>query len=107
MYTGAVSAPFTWTAYSFKGTEHFRYDAFMSFGGQPQSGFYELDATPAGGDRIQLRIQGRMGKEAFSSTTTLAPNEGLPPAQMARSAPQLSLCSRRGTAACSWGASGR
>jgi len=87
LYTGPVSGQFTWTAYAFKGTEHFRYDAFVSVAGYSQSGFYELDATPAGGDRIQLRVQGQMGKDTFSSTTTLAPNEGVPPAQMARLGP--------------------
>ena len=87
VYTGAVSGPFTWAAYSFTGTEHFRYDAFANFGGQAQSGFYEVDATPAGNGRVQLRIQGRMGKDAFSMTTTLAPNEAIPLAQMAKLGP--------------------
>ena len=87
VYTGPVSGPFTWRAYSFAGTEHFRYDAFASVGGQSQSGFYELDAAPAGNGRVQLRVQGRMGKEAFSTTTTLAPNEAVPTEQMARLGP--------------------
>ena len=84
---GPVAGPFTWTGYSFTGTEHFRYDAFASFGGQAQSGYYELDATPAGNGRVQLRVQGRMGKDAFSMTTTLAPNEAIPLAQMAKLGP--------------------
>jgi curli biogenesis system outer membrane secretion channel CsgG len=84
LYTGPASGPFTWTGYSFTGTEHFRYDAFMNVGGQSQSGFYEVDATPAGNGRVQLRIQGRMGKDAYSMTTTLAPNEAIPLAQMAK-----------------------
>ena len=84
---GPVAGPFTWTGYSFTGTEHFRYDAFANFGGQAQSGFYEVDATPAGNGRVQLRIQGRMGKDAFSMTTTLAPNEAIPVAQMAKLGP--------------------
>ncbi|HEY3221060.1 MAG TPA: CsgG/HfaB family protein [Gemmatimonadales bacterium] len=87
LYTGAVSGPFTWKAYSFKGTEHFRYDAMVNIGGQPRSGFYELDAAPAGGGRISLRVQGRMGKDAFSSTTTLGPDEAFPPEQMAQLGP--------------------
>ena len=85
--TSPVSRPFTWTAYSFTGTEHFRYDAFTNFGGQSQSGFYEVDAAPAGDGRVQLRVQGRMGEDAFSTTTTLAPNEAVPTAQMARLGP--------------------
>src|SRR5439155_119325 len=84
---GTAAGPFTWTGYSFTGTEHFRYDAFANFGGQAQSGFYEVDATPAGNGRVQLRIQGRMGKDAFSMTTTLAPNEAIPLAQMAKLGP--------------------
>ena len=84
---GPVTGPFTWTGYSFTGTEHFRYDAFMNVGGQSQSGFYEVDATSAGNGRVQLRIQGRMGKDAYSMTTTLAPNEAVPIAQMARLGP--------------------
>jgi len=87
LYTGPAAGPFTWTGYSFTGTEHFRYDAFANFGGQAQSGFYEVDATPAGNGRVQLRIQGRMGKDAFSMTTTLAPNEAIPLAQMAKLGP--------------------
>jgi curli biogenesis system outer membrane secretion channel CsgG len=88
LYTGAVSGPFTWTAFSFKGTEHFRYDAFVSINGSSQSGFYELDAAPLGNGRVQLRIQGRIGNEPFSTTTTIAPNEGIPPTQLAQM-PQL------------------
>ncbi len=85
--TGPVSGPFTWTGYSFKGTEHFRYDAFTNFGGQSQSGFYEVDAAPAENGHVQLRVQGRIGEDAFSTTTTLAPNEAVPTAQMARLGP--------------------
>jgi hypothetical protein len=89
--TGAVSGPFTWTAYSFKGTEHFRYDAFMNFGAQSQSGFYEIDAAPAGNGRVQLRVQGRMGKQEYSTTMTLAANEAPPAAQLARLGPAAML----------------
>src|SRR5207245_8621231 len=81
LYTGPVSGQFTWTAYAFKGTEHFRYDAFVSVAGYSQSGFYELDATPVGGDRIQLRVQGQTGKDTFPSATRLAQTEGCPPAR--------------------------
>jgi len=87
VYTGAVSGPFTWAAYSFTGTEHFRYDAFVNFGGRSQSGFYELDAAPAGNGRVQLRVQGQVGKDAYSMTTTLAANETIPTAEMARLGP--------------------
>lgn len=87
VYSGSVSGPFTWTGYSFTGTEHFRYDASTNFGGQSQSGFYEIDATPAGNGRVQLRVQGRMGKDAYNMTTTLAPNQAVPTAQMAQLGP--------------------
>src|SRR5881296_2941154 len=60
VYAAPVSEPFTWSRYSFKGTEHFHYDALMNVGGQSQSGYYELDASDAGGGRTQLRVQGQM-----------------------------------------------
>src|SRR5437899_9732095 len=34
----------------------------------PISGFYELDAAPAGNGRVQLRVQGQVGKDAYSMT---------------------------------------
>ena len=78
LYTGAVSGPFTWKAYSFNGTEHFRYDAVSTVAGQSQSGFYQIDAMGAVGGQTQLRVEGQMGKDAFSSTTALAPDQGIP-----------------------------
>jgi hypothetical protein len=87
LYTGSVSGPFTWTGYAFTGTEHFRYDAFTNMGGQSQSGFYEIDVTPAGNGRVQLRVQGRMGNDAYNLTTTLAPNQAIPTAQMVKLGP--------------------
>src|SRR5689334_7895090 len=83
--TGPSSGPFTWTGYAFTGTEHFRYDAFLNYPGQPQqTGFYEIDATAAGAGRVQLRVQGRMGKDAYSLTTTLGPNQALPMAELGK-----------------------
>src|SRR2546425_5572298 len=85
--TGPVSGPFTWTGYTFKGTEHFRYDAFTTFGGQSQSGFYVLDGSDAGGARTRLQVQGQMGKNPFSSTIILEPNAGLSATQMGQLGP--------------------
>jgi len=83
-----VSGPFTWSGYSFTGTEHFRYDAFVNVGGQSQSGFYELDASDAGEGRTRLRVQGQMGKDPFSSSTIiLGANEGLSATQMSQLGP--------------------
>ena len=87
VYAAPVSAPFTWSGYSFRGTEHFRYEALMNVGGHSQSGFYELDASDAGGGRIQLRVQGQMGRRPFSSTIILGPNESLSATQMAQLGP--------------------
>jgi curli biogenesis system outer membrane secretion channel CsgG len=87
LYSDPISVPFTWTAYSLKGTEHFRYDVYMTVGGQTQSGFYQLDASPAEAGRTRLRVQGQLGKDAFSSMITLAPNEGVPMEQMAQLGP--------------------
>jgi len=86
-YAGPVSGSFTWSGYSFKSTEHFHYDAFVNVGGQSQTGFYELDASDAGGGRTQLRVQGQMGKHPISATIILAPNEGLSGTQMAQLGP--------------------
>ena len=85
--TGPVSGPFTWTGYTFKGTEHFRYDAFTNFGGQSQAGFYVLDASDAGGARTRLQVQGQMGNNPFSSTIILEPNAGLSATQMGQLGP--------------------
>ncbi len=81
-----VSGPFTWKAYSFAGTEHFRYDAILSVG-ESQSGFYEIDASPAGSGRAQLRIVGQVGVRSYSTTVTLAPNEPFPAAQLSQLGP--------------------
>src|SRR4029077_8092747 len=87
VFAASATGPFTWTGYSFTGTEHFRYDASTNLGGQPQSGFYEVDATPAGNGSVQLRVQGRMGKETYSLTTTLAPNQAVPMTQVVKLGP--------------------
>jgi curli biogenesis system outer membrane secretion channel CsgG len=87
VYAGPVPGPFTWSGYSFRGTEHFRYEALVNVAGQSQSGFYELDASDAGGGRTQLRVQGQMGTHPYSSTIILAPNEALSATQMAELGP--------------------
>lgn len=82
----STSDSFTWKAYSFAGTEHFRYDALVGMGAS-QSGFYEIDASPAGSGRVQLRILGEMGPTSYSTTVTLAPNEPFPAAQLSQLGP--------------------
>jgi curli biogenesis system outer membrane secretion channel CsgG len=99
VYAAPVSAPFTWSGYTFRGTEHFRYEALMNVGGHSQSGFYELDASDAGGGRTQLRVQGQMGRHPFSSTIILGPNESLSATQIAQLGPAASVLFSPGYAA--------
>jgi len=89
LYASALTGQFMWTAYSFRGTEHFRYDAFQTIAGQSQSGFYQIDAAPGDSGRTRLHIEGQMGKNAISTTTSVAPEEGVP----------MSLWARMGTSA--------
>lgn len=77
---------FTWRAYAFTGTEHFRYEAQSGIG-QRQPGFYEIDASPAGDGHVLLRIQGQVGNRAYSTTVTVAPNEPIPVTQLSQLGP--------------------
>ena len=87
LYTAPIRGAFSWAMYSFKGSEHLRYDVTSRDGGENKTGFYQFDASPAGQGRSRLRIEGRLGDDAFSSATTIAPNEGIPMMQMAQLGP--------------------
>jgi curli biogenesis system outer membrane secretion channel CsgG len=87
LYSAPISGAFTWGLYAFKGTEHFRYDASETEGGQSKNGYYTIDAQPAGGNRYRLTVDGRLGSDAYGSSVTLAPNEGIPMMQLASLGP--------------------
>ena len=82
LYTQAVSGPFTWGMYAFKGTEHFRYNVQQRDGSENKTGSYSFDARPAGGGRFTLTVAGSLGSDSYSSTVTLGPNEGVPMMQL-------------------------
>jgi curli biogenesis system outer membrane secretion channel CsgG len=82
LYTQPVSGSFTWGMYSFKGTEHFRYNVQQRDGGETKTGSYSFDARPAGGGRFTLTVAGSLGSDSYSSTVTLGPNEGVPMMQL-------------------------
>jgi curli biogenesis system outer membrane secretion channel CsgG len=82
LYTQPVSGAFTWGMYSFKGTEHFRYNVQQRDGNENKTGSYSFDARPAGGGRFTLSVSGSLGSDSYSSTVTLGPNEGVPMMQL-------------------------
>jgi curli biogenesis system outer membrane secretion channel CsgG len=82
LYTQPVSGAFTWGMYSFKGTEHFRYNVQQRDGNENKTGSYSFDARPAGGGRFTLTVAGSLGSDSYSSTVTLGPNEGVPMMQL-------------------------
>ncbi|HET9706685.1 MAG TPA: CsgG/HfaB family protein [Gemmatimonadales bacterium] len=78
LYSQPISGPFTWGMYSFKGTEHFRYNVQQREGNDNKVGSYTFDAKPAGNGRTRLSVAGNMGSDSYSSTVTVGPNEGIP-----------------------------
>ncbi len=86
-YGGPISGPFVWGLYQFKGTEHFKYDASMTDGGETQKGWYTLDAKPAANNMFQLTVAGELGTDSFRSSSTTAPGQGIPFMQMAAMGP--------------------
>ena len=91
-YAAPLSRSLTWRAYSFSGTEHFRYAASTGIG-EPQAGFYEIDASPAGGGVVQLRFTGRVGEQAYATVATFAPNQAVPMAELVQLGPAIILFS--------------
>jgi curli biogenesis system outer membrane secretion channel CsgG len=82
LYSQPISGPFTWGMYSFKGTEHFRYNVQQREGNDNKTGSYSFDAKPAGNGHTRLSIAGNMGSDSYSSTVTIGPNEGIPMMQL-------------------------
>ncbi|MBI4502175.1 MAG: hypothetical protein HY700_13565, partial [Gemmatimonadetes bacterium] len=78
---GAISAlptgPWAWAPYQFKGTEHFKYDVKQTEGRDVKTGYYVLDIQPAAGGKYRMKVDGKLGDEAYSSTVTAPdPNAG-------------------------------
>jgi curli biogenesis system outer membrane secretion channel CsgG len=82
LYSQPISGPFTWGMYSFKGTEHFRYNVQQREGNDNKVGSYTFDAKPAGSGHTRLSVAGNMGSDSYSSTVTIGPNEGIPMMQL-------------------------
>jgi curli biogenesis system outer membrane secretion channel CsgG len=82
LYSAPISGPFTWGMYSFKGTEHFRYDVRQNDGSENKTGTYTFDARPAGNGRTRLTVSGNLGSDSYSSSVTIGPNEGIPMMQL-------------------------
>ncbi|HXJ31968.1 MAG TPA: CsgG/HfaB family protein [Gemmatimonadales bacterium] len=82
LYSQPISGPFTWGMYSFKGTEHFRYNVQQREGNENKTGSYSFDAKPAGSGRTRLSVAGNMGSDSYSSTVTIGPNEPIPMMQL-------------------------
>jgi curli biogenesis system outer membrane secretion channel CsgG len=82
LYSAPVTGAFAWTAYGFKGSEHFKYDVNQTESGQTKTGAYTIDASPAGGGRFRLTVDGRLGEDSYGSSVTLGPNQGVPMMQL-------------------------
>lgn len=67
---GGPVGTFAWMPYQFRGTEHFRYDVRQGGGADMETGYYQLDLEPAGTGRVRMKVDGRIGDEAYSSTVT-------------------------------------
>ena len=83
MYAAPISGPFSWSAYGFKGTEHFKYDVTSNDGGEAKTGSYSFDAQPAGPGRTRLTVNGNLGTDTYSSSLTVGAQEGVPMMQLA------------------------
>jgi curli biogenesis system outer membrane secretion channel CsgG len=87
VYTAPISGPFSWSAYGFKGTEHFKYDVSSNDGGEAKTGSYSFDAQPAGPGRFRLTVDGRLGTDSYRSSLTVGAQEGVPMMQLAALGP--------------------
>jgi hypothetical protein len=64
------SGSWAWAPYRFKGTEHFKYDVKQTEGRDVKNGYYVLDIQPAAGGKYRMKVDGKLGDEAYSSTVT-------------------------------------
>ena len=87
LYSAPITGPFTWGMYTFKGTEHFKYNVQQTEKGQNKSGSYTFDARSAGSGRYRLTVNGNLGGDSYASSVTIGPNEGIPVMQLAALGP--------------------
>jgi curli biogenesis system outer membrane secretion channel CsgG len=68
----APGAPFAWSPYAFRGTEHFKYDVVQTEGRDRATGFYQLDLQPgANPGQVRMRVQGKVGDDEYLNTVTV------------------------------------
>ncbi|GIW52978.1 MAG: hypothetical protein KatS3mg081_2333 [Gemmatimonadales bacterium] len=84
---GAGALGGVWGLYQFKGTEYFKYDAEVEEEGERKTGWYTLEAQPAGEGRFRLTVAGLLGEDSFRTTTTTSPGQGIPFMQVAAMGP--------------------
>ncbi len=89
LYSQPITGPFTWGMYTFKGTEHFKYDVSQAEQGEMKTGYYSFDAQPAGGNRYRLTVNGQLGTDSWSSSVMTGPGEGIPMMQLATLGPAV------------------
>jgi curli biogenesis system outer membrane secretion channel CsgG len=87
LYTAPIAGAFSWSAYAFKGTEHFKYDVSSNDGGEAKTGSYSFDAQPAGPGRTRLTVDGSLGTDSYRSSLTVGAQEGVPMMQLAALGP--------------------
>jgi hypothetical protein len=86
----STSGALTWRPYAFSGTEHFRYAVSVAIG-EPQTGFYDIDASPAGSGVVQLVVKGQIGDRSYSTVAMFAPNQPFPAAALMQLGPAAVL----------------
>jgi hypothetical protein len=64
-----------WTPYSFKGTEHFKYNISLKKGEEKSEGMYILDLKKGKGDDMTMHIKGDWDKKTFESTVTVSEDD--------------------------------
>jgi len=89
LYTAPITGAFTWGMYTFKGTEHFKYDVSETERGQTKTGYYTFDAQPAGAGGYRLTVDGHLGTDSYGSSVMISPNEGIPMMQLVSLGPAV------------------
>jgi curli biogenesis system outer membrane secretion channel CsgG len=81
----AISGPFMWAPYQFRGSEHFRYTVTQTEDRRTTTGFYQMDLQPAGPGQVRMAVQGQLGSDSYSSTVTV------PVAQAGQTTPMMGM----------------
>lgn len=89
LYTAPITGSFSWGMYTFKGTEHFKYDVNQNEGGENKTGYYTFDAQPAGPNRTRLTVDGHLGSDSYGSSVVITPGQGIPMMQLASLGPAV------------------